>query len=125
MLDFILVGVGGFIGAIVRFIVSNSFGTRYNSKFPYGTLFINITGSFILGLFLGVAAHSIFSLELYRWFIAVGFCGGYTTFSTFTYETWLLLEKGKNVSALLGNLLGSYLLGLLVAILGYSLGNLF
>jgi CrcB protein len=125
MLEFVLVGAGGFIGANVRFIISNLFSTRYNFKFPYATLFINVTGSFILGLFLGLATHSIFSVELYRWFIAVGFCGGYTTFSTFTYETWLLLEKGKYKSALIGNLLGSYLLGLLVAILGYSLGNLF
>ena len=124
MLDILIVGTGGFIGANARFIISTLFAKRFGTAFPYGTVFINVTGSFVLGLFLALAAHSLLNDAVYRWLIAVGFCGGYTTFSTFSYESLVLLREGKYAHSLLGNLLGSYILGLVAALLGTLLGNL-
>src|SRR5690349_7480253 len=123
MLDLVLVGIGGFVGANARFIVSNQFARRLGTAFPYGTLFINITGSFILSLFLALASRSILADDVYRWLVAVGFCGGYTTFSTYTYETLTLLRELRYAPALLYNLLGSYVLGMCAALLGVWLGG--
>jgi CrcB protein len=124
MLDVLLVGVGGFVGANARYILSNWFARRFGTAFPYGTLFINVSGSFILGLFLALVGRSILADEAYRWLVAVGFCGGYTTFSTYTYETLTLIRDSGYGRGLLLNLLGSYLLGLAGALSGFWLGNI-
>lgn len=125
MWDILLVGVGGFLGAQARYGVSNFFSKKYGTAFPYGTIVINLSGSFILGLCLGLSGRAIFSDEAYRWLVAVGFCGGYTTFSTYTYET-LTLWREKRVMAGVGtNLVGSYILGLVAALAGFLLGNSF
>ena len=123
MLDIFLVGAGGFVGANARFIVATYFAKRFGTSFPYGTLFINVTGSFILGLFLALAAHAVITDEALRWLIAVGFCGGYTTFSTFTFETLTLIREKRPFQAIFGNVLVSYVLGLAAALLGTVIGN--
>jgi CrcB protein len=123
MLDLVLVGAGGFLGANARFILSSWFAGRFGTAFPYGTLFINVTGSFILGLFLTLVARSIVTDEAYRWLIAVGFCGGYTTFSTFTYETLTLIRSGYAILGFFGNIVGSYFLSMAGALIGVWLGN--
>lgn len=122
-LDILVVGAGGSLGAILRFMVSTVFARRFGTRFPYGTFFINVSGSFILGLFLTLAAQQIMADQVYRWLIAVGFCGGYTTFSTYTYETLTMVRERRLLVALLANFLGSYLLGLLGALAGVSLAN--
>ncbi len=124
MWDILLVGAGGFFGAQARFGVSNYFSKKWGTAFPYGTVIINLSGSFLLGLFLGLAGKAIFADEAYRWLVEVGFCGGYTTFSTYTYETLTLLRENKMSAALTANLIGSYFLGLLVALGGFWLGNM-
>ena len=124
MWDILLVGAGGFLGAQARFGVSNYFSKKWGTAFPYGTIIINLSGSFLLGLFAGVAGKAIFSDEAYRWLVAVGFCGGYTTFSTYTYETLTLLREAKPQAALAANLIGSYCLGIVIALGGFWLGNL-
>ncbi|MBN9390311.1 MAG: fluoride efflux transporter CrcB [Chloroflexi bacterium] len=125
MWDILLVGVGGFLGAQTRYGVSNFFARKYGTAFPYGTVVINLSGSFLLGLFLGLSGRAIFSEEAYRWLVAVGFCGGYTTFSTYTYETLTLWREKRVVAGVGVNLVGSYILGLAAALAGFWLGNSF
>jgi fluoride exporter len=123
MWDILLVGAGGFLGAQARYGLSNFASHKFGIAFPYGTYLINLSGSFILGLFLGLVSRNFLADESYHWLIAIGFCGGYTTFSTFTYETLTLIREGKPVAGLVSNLLGSYLFGLLAALLGFWLGS--
>lgn len=125
MWDIVLVGTGGFLGAQARFGVSNWVSRRWGTAFPYATVFINLSGSFLLGLFAGLTGKAIFSDEAYRWLVAGGFCGGYTTFSTYTYETLTLLREKRVEAGLAVNLVGSYVLGLAVAFAGFGLGTLF
>ena len=124
MLDIVLVGAGGFIGANTRYALTLLCNHLFRDSFPVGTFLINVSGSFILSLFLSLAGRGILSAIEWRWLVAVGFCGGYTTFSTYTYETILLLCKKKPILGLGGYLLGSYILAMLAAFLGWWAGGL-
>jgi CrcB protein len=84
--------VAGAIGACTRFLVDGAVQRRFPSSLPLGTMFINVTGSFILGLLTGLALYHAF-LATDRTIFGTGFCGGYTTFSAFTYETLALAEE--------------------------------
>lgn len=119
----LLVGVGGFIGANARFVLSTIFAKRFGTAFPYGVFFINLTGSFVLGLFTALATHTFLDGDALHLLIAIGFCGGYTTFSTYTFDTLTLLRERKYNLGLLANLLGSYLFGVIAALLGIWLGS--
>ena len=78
----ILVASGGALGAVTRFLVGDAFARRFGTGWPYGTLFINVTGCFFIALFLGAAVSRAELSPGFRYFIPVGFIGGYTTFST-------------------------------------------
>ena len=89
------VGLGAAIGGMARFLLGAFIQQRAGADFPMGTLLINITGSFVLGFVMRYALQSgMLSPEL-RALLTTGFCGGYTTFSTFSYETALLIEDGE------------------------------
>lgn len=90
----LLVGAGAFVGANLRYLLGMWLGDALGRSFPYGTLFINISGSFLLALFLGWAARQTALAPELRALIAVGFCGGYTTYSSFANETIALLQAG-------------------------------
>lgn len=120
---FFLVGMGGFVGANARYIVGGWLDRYSSTSFPYETLLINMSGSFLLSLFMAVALGRFNLPAGYRLLFAIGFVGSYTTFSTLTYETLVLLEEGDFVYAL-GNLLGSLVLGVLAGYLGIVLGRL-
>jgi CrcB protein len=93
LLGYVFVGAG--IGGIARYALAMLVDTRLGPSFPLGTFLINITGSFILGFIMRLALHSdAVSVEM-RALLATGFCGGYTTFSTFSYETARLIETGE------------------------------
>jgi CrcB protein len=119
----LLVGLGGFLGSILRFLASGFVQQRLDSlgSFPYGTMAVNIVGSATIGLLAGAAdARAILSPEA-RLFLLVGVLGGFTTFSTFSYETISLLRGGEVVLAL-GNMGLTMTLCLVAVWLGYELG---
>ncbi len=117
------ISLGAVLGANLRYWFGVWAGQRWGTQFPFATLFINLTGSFILGLFITVITEHFLIDPRWRVFFAIGFLGSYTTFSTYTYESISLLMAGNWSWGLL-NLLGSSILGGLAAILGIALGRL-
>jgi len=89
-----LIGTGGFIGSVFRYLTSVYANRLVDSSFPYGTLAVNIIGSFVIGLIFGLSDRFNWPTPEWRLFLATGICGGYTTFSTFSYETISLLREG-------------------------------
>ena len=123
MREFLLIGLGALFGANARYWLANVFTARFGPEFPYGTLFINISGSFVLGFVLTLIANRVVVDPGYRLLIGTGFLGAYTTFSTFSFDTISLLERGDLVPALVNA--GTSLLGALVAAyLGISAARL-
>jgi CrcB protein len=122
LLRILLIGLGGFFGANLRYVVQVWSAGRWGSGFPYGTLLVNVTGSLCLGFIVTLATQRIAMSPDWRLFLTVGFLGGYTTFSSFTVETLSLLETG-NWTASAAYLLGNVLLGLAGAYLGIVLAR--
>ena len=116
----LVVGAGGFLGAIARFLVGTWISNRFGSLFPWATFVINITGSFILGFVATLLLSRVLINPNWRLFVTIGFVGAYTTFSTFEYET---AQLGSSWQAM-GNLVGSVLAGYLAVWLGIRLGEL-
>ncbi|QOR01870.1 fluoride efflux transporter CrcB [Campylobacter sp. 2014D-0216] len=87
------VGLGGFLGAIARMLTSNFFNKIIPHNFPYGTLMVNIIGSFLIGLFFSYANSKGINIHT-KSFLSTGFMGAFTTFSTFSYENLLFLQSG-------------------------------
>lgn len=87
------VAVGGGLGAVTRYLLDRAIASRQRSPFPLGTLVINVTGSILLGALVGVVTSRQLPIQTLSW-AGTGFLGGYTTFSTFTFETVRLLEDG-------------------------------
>jgi len=90
----LLVGTGGFLGSISRFLASRMMQNYFPSAFPWGTFTVNIAGCFLIGLIYGFSEKSSLLTAGWKMFLAVGFCGGFTTFSTFTNENLALLRDG-------------------------------
>jgi len=91
----LLVGTGGFLGSVSRFLASRYIQTGFPSAFPYGTFLVNITGCLLIGLIYGFSERSSLLTTEWKLFLAVGFCGGFTTFSTFANENLALLRDGE------------------------------
>lgn len=98
---YLAVALGGALGAMARFWLGGLISERFPSRFPLGTLIINVTGSFIVGFFLTLVTERINLHPHWRLAVAVGFVGAYTTFSTFEYENFKLLEIGNRLGSLL------------------------
>ena len=99
MNKFLLVGAGGFAGAIVRYWVGTYIQElSKGTAFPYATLLINVTGCLVIGYLANLALHNILGLEM-RLLLITGFLGAYTTFSTFGNETMLLMQSNRSVLA--------------------------
>jgi len=95
LMPYLLVGVGSFVGGNARYIMAKWVGGMIDARFPLGTFLINVGGSFILGLIGGlIAQRTIPHADAVRLALGVGFCGGFTTFSTFEFETHALFEDG-------------------------------
>jgi fluoride exporter len=91
----LLVGAGGFLGSISRFLASRLIQSNLPSAFPFGTFFVNITGCLLIGIIYGFSDRSSLLTPGWKMFLAAGFCGGFTTFSTFANENLALLRDGN------------------------------
>jgi len=115
------IAAGSALGGVSRYLVGGLAQRILDTTFPAGTLVVNLSGSFLLGLFLRYALETATLTPELRAFLTIGFCGGYTTFSTFSYETVALLEDGEWTRATLYAALsvflalGATLLGFMVA----------
>jgi len=97
----LVIAVGGSIGAILRYLTGVYSARLFGTWLPYGTLIVNIVGSFILSFFMILFLEKLSLDPLWRLFVAVGFCGSYTTLSSITYETLSIVMDGDYVRALL------------------------
>jgi CrcB protein len=118
-ISFLWVGMGGMLGAILRFGFSNIF--KHNHPW-LATGFINIIGSFFIGWVMAWTSQESANAQTWRWFLATGVCGGFTTFSTFSFENIQLLQSGKWGLALI-YILSSVVLSLVAVWLGMKMGR--
>ncbi len=117
MTNILIIGIGGFLGAIARYGIAIWIGQRWGRSFPLGTFVINVTGSFLIGLLMTLMTERIIENPQWRLLFVVGFLGAYTTFSTFEYETGALLKDGEWLYAGL-NVIGSVIVGFIALKLG-------
>ncbi len=117
----LLVAIGGAIGAAGRYLIGGWVQTFSGAGFPLGTFFVNITGSMVIGIILGLAERGALSGQA-RLLLAVGVMGGYTTFSSFSYDNLGLLQSGET-GRLLFNIVGQLAIGLFAAYLGVVLAR--
>lgn len=119
-----VVGLGGFVGALGRYGLSGLVQRQLPlATFPYGTLVVNVIGCFAIGLLAGLAeSRALFGPE-FRIFALIGILGGFTTFSTFGYETFVMIRDAEYLHAAM-NVVGHVVLGLSVVWLGYAMAAL-
>lgn len=95
MTKYLIVALGGAIGSMLRFWAGGYVSSRLGTRFPYGTFVINITASFLIGFIMTVLAERAHLNPAWRYLLVVGFLGGYSTFSSFEYETFRVFEDGE------------------------------
>ncbi len=121
-MSLVLVAVGGAAGAVARYAVDGWVLERTGGELPWGTLAVNVSGAFLLGLLFALAIErDVLSAEV-RGPLMIGFLGAYTTFSTLMLESWRLWEDGALALAL-GNLVGSVVVGMVAVVAGLALGR--
>lgn len=119
----ILIGIGGGIGSIMRYLSSVWIGKYTQMAFPGATFFVNIIGCFLIGLLLGLLERNLLTNPDLKFLFITGFCGGFATFSTFALENILLFQSGNMLIAFL-YIAASVLLGVLAVWLGLFMANL-
>jgi CrcB protein len=123
MLDFVVISLGAIVGANARYWMSRSALRLLGPVFPYGTLAINVLGSFVLGFFLAWITQRGIADPRWRLLIAVGFCGGFTTFSSYAFESMALMEQGQWL-LVATNIVSNNLLSLAAVVAGMALARL-
>ena len=126
MLAYLWVAIGGALGSVARFGLNGLIAARFGETFPWGTIIINVTGSFLIGVFAAYADPDgrVLIAPGVRQFLMIGVCGGYTTFSSFSLQTLRLAQDREWLYAG-GNILLSVGLCLVAVWLGYALGAMF
>jgi CrcB protein len=120
--NYLWICLGAVIGASARYFLSGYVARHFSAVFPYGTLLINITGSLVLGFFLIYSTERVLLDPRWRLLVAVGFCGSYTTFSSYAFESFALLEQGQWLLTGL-NIVTSNVLCLLAVLAGAALAR--
>jgi fluoride exporter len=120
--DFLIISLGAIVGANARYLISRFAAKELGPVFPYGTLFINISGSLIVGFFMIWAAERVLVDPRWRLLIVVGFCGAFTTFSSYAFETMAYFEQGQWL-LMCTNILSNNILCLLGALAGMALAR--
>lgn len=122
MKELLLVGIGGFIGSISRYLVHLFMASRFVTPFPVGTFTVNLVGSLLIGVIMGIFERYDWLTHEWRIFLAIGFCGSFTTFSTFAFENVHLLRE-SNYLHLLAYVSLSVILGMVLVWVGYQMAK--
>ncbi|HXH08160.1 MAG TPA: fluoride efflux transporter CrcB [Alphaproteobacteria bacterium] len=122
-MTYLIIGIGGFLGANARYLLGGWIAERYGTSFPYGTMVINVSGSFVIGFFLVLISDRFIIHPNWRLFFAIGFLGAYTTFSTFSFETFALVQQ-RSFFLAVANMAGSVVFGQLAVVAGMLLARL-
>jgi CrcB protein len=117
----VMVGLGGFLGSVLRYLVSGWTHALLGERFPWGTLAVNVIGSFVLGWLAGVAYEGQVLGQNARLFLFLGVIGGFTTFSAFSYETVALLQNGR-LGAAVASVGANLVMGFVAVWLGGACG---
>ena len=122
MKDFLTISIAAILGANLRYVLSRVAAREFGPVFPVGTLIINVVGSFIVGLFVIWTTERVLVDPRWRLLVVVGFCGSFTTFSSYAFETMSFFEHGQ-WGLMLANILGNNLLCLAGALAGMALAR--
>ena len=122
-MKYLFIALGGALGAVLRYIVAGVFSMLSYTSFPYGTLSVNLIGSFFIGFLWAVFGEKIVISTEFKLFIFIGFIGAFTTFSTYAYETFKLLQDGEIKFAVL-NILYNNVFGIILVVIGLILGRM-
>ena len=122
MFNFLAISAGAIVGANARYLITRFAAKALGPMFPYGTLFINVTGSFVAGFFMIWTSERVIVDPRWRLLVVIGFCGGFTTFSSYSYETMAYLEQGQ-WTLMISNVLANNVLCLIAAVVGMSLAR--
>ncbi len=121
-MNYLWIALGAIVGACARYALSGYIARAFSSSFPYGTLVVNATGSLVLGFFLVLASERMLLDPRWRMLVAIGFCGSYTTFSSYAFETFAAMESGQWTLMAL-NIVGNNALCLGAVVLGAAIAR--
>ena len=121
-MNFVVVALGAVFGANLRYIISRYAAKVMGPVFPYGTLFINVVGSFVVGWFVIWSTERVLLDPRWRLLVVVGFCGGFTTFSSYAFESMAYFEQGQ-WQLMVVNIVSNNVLCLLAALAGMALAR--
>jgi CrcB protein len=120
--DFLAISVAAIVGANLRYLLSRLAALELGSVFPYGTLFINVVGSLIVGFFVIWSSERVLIDPRWRLLVVIGFCGSFTTFSSYAFETMAYFEQGQ-WGLMFANILGNNILCMGAALAGMALAR--